>query len=76
MNFKINNKMNLNYNFAIDQSYNNLNYNEITTNLDFDPPSSKAPETQQSLFIKALKENWTNEEFSIKLDKLTNNQIA
>ena len=46
------------------------------TNLDFDPPSSKAPETQQSLFIKALKENWTNEEFSIKLDKLTNNQIA
>ena len=37
MNFKINNKMNLNYNFAIDQSYNNLNYNEITTNLDFDP---------------------------------------
>ena len=24
--------------------------------------------------IKALKEDWTNEEFSIKLDKLTNNQ--
>ena len=46
------------------------------TNLDFDPPSSKTPETQQSLFIKALKEDWTNEEFSIKLDKLTNNQIA
>ena len=46
------------------------------TNLDFDPPSNKTPETQQSLFIKALKENWTNKEFSIKLDKLINNQVA
>ena len=46
------------------------------TNLDFDPPSNKLPETQQSLFINALKENWTNEEFLIKLDKLTNNQLA
>ena len=26
--------------------------------------------------LKALKEDWTNKEFSIKLDKLTNNQIA
>jgi ectoine hydroxylase-related dioxygenase (phytanoyl-CoA dioxygenase family) len=43
------------------------------TNLDFDPPT---PETQQSLFIKALKQNWTNEEFLKGLDKLTKNQSA
>ena len=37
MNFKVNNKINLNYNFAIDQNYNDLNYNEIATELDFNP---------------------------------------
>ena len=46
------------------------------TNLDFDPPSSKAPETQQTLFIKALKENWSNEKFSLQIDKISNNQVA
>ena len=37
INFKANNKMNLSYNFAIDQSYNKLNYNEIGADLDFNP---------------------------------------
>ena len=37
INLKANNKMNLSYNFAIDQSYNRLNYNEIGTDLDFNP---------------------------------------
>ena len=46
------------------------------TNLDFDPPSNKTPETQQTLFIKALNENWTNEEFSKGLDKLSCKQQA
>ena len=46
------------------------------TNLDFDPPSNKTPETQQSLFIRALKQNWTNKDFLKELDKLTKNQIA
>ena len=46
------------------------------TNLDFDPPSNKVPETQQTLFIKALKEKWNNEEFSKGLDKITNKQLA
>ena len=46
------------------------------TNLDFDPPSSKIPETQQTLFIKALKENWSNEEFSLQIDNISKNQVA
>ena len=37
MNFKINNRISLDYNFAIDQNYNDLNYNEIATELDFNP---------------------------------------
>jgi len=37
MNFEINKKINLNYNFAVDQNYNDLNYNEIATGFDFNP---------------------------------------
>ena len=36
-NLKINNKLELNYNFAVDQNYNEFNYNEIGTNLNFKP---------------------------------------
>ena len=35
-NFDINKKYNINYNFAVDQNYNTLNYNEIGTNFNFD----------------------------------------
>ena len=28
-NYKFNNKFSLNYNFALDQNYNDINYNEI-----------------------------------------------
>jgi len=35
-NYHINNKMNLNYNFSIDQSYKKFNYNEIGTDVTFE----------------------------------------
>ena len=31
--FKVNDKISLNYNFSLDQNYNQLNYNEFSTNL-------------------------------------------
>ena len=34
--YNINNKINLNYNFSIDQSYKEFNYNEIGTDITFD----------------------------------------
>ena len=34
---KINKKLELKYDFALDQNYNDLNYNEIATNFNFDP---------------------------------------
>ena len=36
-NFKINDKVSFDYNFALDQNYNDFNYNEIGTNLNFSP---------------------------------------
>jgi len=33
--YKINNNVNLNYNFSLDQNYNEFNYNELGTSLDF-----------------------------------------
>ena len=35
-NLDINSKFNISYNFAVDQNYNTLNYNEIGTNFNFD----------------------------------------
>ena len=35
--YKINNNMTLNYNFSVDQNYNELNYSEIGTKFDFEP---------------------------------------
>ena len=35
--YKVNNKINLNYNFAIDQNYNDINYNEVGTTLNLNP---------------------------------------
>ena len=37
--FKPNNKVNLNYNFSLDQNYKDLNYNELGTNINLDPLS-------------------------------------
>ena len=34
--FNINNKLNLNYNFSVDQNYKDLNYNEISSNFTFE----------------------------------------
>ena len=34
---KMNDKVKLDYNFALDQNYKNLNYNEIGANIDFNP---------------------------------------
>ncbi len=34
---KLNDKVNLNYNFALDQNYRDLNYNELGGNLDLNP---------------------------------------
>jgi len=36
-NLKINDSIKLNYNFALDQNYNDFNYNEIGTSLNFNP---------------------------------------
>ena len=36
-NLKLNDNIKLNYNFSLDQNYRELNYNEIGTQLDFDP---------------------------------------
>jgi LPS-assembly protein len=36
-NYKINNNLNLKYNFAVDQNYNEFNYNEIGAVLDLNP---------------------------------------
>ena len=33
--FEVNDKVKLNYNFALDQNYNDFNYNEIGTNINF-----------------------------------------
>ena len=35
--FKLNDKFKFNYNFALDQNYKDLNYNEIGSNIDFNP---------------------------------------
>ncbi len=35
--YKINEKISLNYNFSIDQNYSDFNYNEVSTILNFDP---------------------------------------
>ena len=34
---KVNENLSINYNFALDQNYKDLNYNEIGTNLNFEP---------------------------------------
>ncbi len=36
-NLTINDKLNINYNFALDQNYKDLNYNEVGFNLDLNP---------------------------------------
>ena len=33
----INNRMSLNYNFALDENYNDLNYNELGASFDINP---------------------------------------
>ena len=35
--YNLNERINLNYNFSIDQNYNQLNYNEIGSEINFDP---------------------------------------
>ena len=35
--FKANDRISLNYNFAVDQNYSDLNYNEIGTSINYNP---------------------------------------
>ena len=37
VNLTLNDNINLNYNFSLDQNYNDLNYNDIGTNINFGP---------------------------------------
>ena len=72
MDFQINNKVNLNYNFAIDQNYNDLNYNEITSELDLNPVKFNVSYLQE-------KEHIGNKEYmkaKINLAKGTNGMFS
>ena len=39
--YGVNNKFNINYNFAVDQNYKQLNYNDFGANFDFNPVKIK-----------------------------------
>ena len=72
MDFQINNKVSLNYNFAIDQNYNDLNYNEITSELDLNPVKFNVSYLQE-------KEHIGNKEYmkaKINLAKGTNGMFS
>jgi len=50
-NLKINKKLDINYNFALDQNYENFNYNEINANLNFNPVKFSAGYLQEEKHI-------------------------
>ena len=49
--YNLTEKLELNYNFAIDQSYKEINYNEIGTRIDFNPIQIKFDFTEESKHI-------------------------
>lgn len=66
-NFKLNNKVNLNYNFSIDQNYKDFNYNEIGTNFNFDPIEFNFD------YLKESKHIGDKEYFKTKISYVKNN---
>jgi len=50
-NLKINKKLDINYNFALDQNYEDFNYNEINANLNFNPVKFSAGYLQEEKHI-------------------------
>lgn len=61
-NYEVNDKVQLSYNFAIDQNYNSFNYNEIATNMNFNKLSMDFSYLQENKHIG------DQEYFKTKLD--------
>ena len=61
-NYKINENIEFNYNFSIDQNYNNLNYNEIGSSINFNPIKIKFD------FIEEAKHIGEQKYFQTKVD--------
>jgi LPS-assembly protein len=69
--FSMNNKTNINYNFAIDQNYKDLNYNELGLNLNLDPVQINFD------YLKEYKHIGDQEYFKTKIDFINkNNNVA
>ena len=63
-NYKLNETFELNYNFALDQNYKDLNYNEIGAKIDFNPIKIKFDFIEESKHIGDQKYFKTNFEIS------------
>ncbi len=80
--FTINNKLNLNYNFSIDQGYKNFNYNEVGADLTFDKAKFNLDYLQEKKHIGTTEyvqtgldyklNNFTELSFSTKRNLLKN----
>ena len=71
-NLEINDKIDISYNFSLDQNYNDLNYNEIGTSLNFDSLNINFDYLQEKKHIG-------NQEYfktKIQIENLNNNLIA
>ncbi len=69
--FSMNNKTSINYNFALDQNYEDINYNELGLNLDLDPVQINFD------YLKEYKHIGDQEYFKTKIDFInSNNNIA
>ena len=70
-NLEINDKIDISYNFSLDQNYNDLNYNEIGTSLNFDSLNINFDYLQEKTH--------RNQEYfktKIQIENLNNNLIA
>jgi len=63
--YNVTGKVNLNYNFAIDQSYKNFNYNEIGTDFTFDQAKFNLSFLQEKNHVGNKKYVQTGVEFSL-----------
>ena len=66
--YSINDKFNLNYNFALDQNYNEFNYNEISASTKFDTMNFNINYLQEKKHIGS------NEYIKSKIDYNINNE--
>ena len=71
-NLEINDKIDISYNFSLDQNYNDLNYNEIGTGLNFDSLNINFDYIQEKKHI-GNQEYFKNK---IQIENLNNNLIA